>query len=448
MQIQRFYDDELAQATYVLSDGGQAVVIDPARDVQPVIDYLHLTENNLYGILLTHPHADLAGGQWELQQRTQAPIHISDKVKTTYPVVPLKAHSVVRLSEDLQILTIETPGHSPDSLTFLVNYRGNDVAIFTGDTLLIGSTGRPNVRQSGNLLGSDDKKMARDLYHSLTEKIAHLDPSARVYPLHGSGSLCGKEVSDQDSTTLQEQLDNNPAFQQKNEQQFVQWALEGQPYVPKYFSKAFQINTQGAAPLREALAAIPRYDHPPTDLSRFKVVDTRPADQFNRSHYPDSFNIGRGNSFATWLGSIINPDEDIFLITEQETDAEELLRSAAKIGYEGLIRGVAPYRESPDSIATPDINLYDFKLHPDHYTIVDVRQPDEARSDVRFNGALNFPLYELRERAGEIPRDRPVVVHCASGYRSGVGSSILQALLARSKNMTIHDLGDYIREFN
>lgn len=446
MHIQRFYDEGLAHASYIIQSEQQIMVVDPARDPQPYYDYAKENNGTIVGVIETHPHADFVSSHLEISQTTEAVIYVSEKVDAGYSYQPFDGGDKIALG-NIVLQALDTPGHSPDSISVLVTDEdGKQHAIFTGDTLFIGDVGRPDLRENAGNMHAKREELARQMYHSTREVLMKLDPAAIVYPAHGAGSLCGKGLSDKLSSTLGEQLEDNPALQPMTEDEFVAWLLEGQPFIPKYFGYDVDVNKVGAANCAASIAAIPRLkSQPHQPLSDGFIVDTRPAADFKAGHHAGAINIMDGNKFETWLGSIIDPRERFYLVAADAATLEQVIEKSAKIGYETHALGGFVYDGTENEAEMSELDVADFKVHKTNYTIVDIRNQGEVAEGKFFDHAINIPLPELRERAAEIPTDKPVVVHCAGGYRSAAGSSIVDAIVG--DRTEVYDLSDAVEEF-
>jgi glyoxylase-like metal-dependent hydrolase (beta-lactamase superfamily II)/rhodanese-related sulfurtransferase len=394
----------------------------------------------------THPHADFISSHLEIHKATQATIYASEKTGADYPHEHFNSGKMVAVGA-LQLKALDTPGHSPDSISVLVlDEAGKQRAVFTGDTLFIGDVGRPDLRENSGNLQSKREEMARQMYHSTREVLMPLEEQVVVYPTHGAGSLCGKGMSEELSSTIGKQLKENDALQPMEEDEFVAWLLDGQPFIPKYFGFNVDLNKVGADALAECLKVVPRLKNPPKQpLSDGFIIDTRPEEAFKQGHRSGALNIMNGNKFETWLGSIVDPKERFYLVAADKEALEEVLKKAAKIGYEAHTLGAFVYKDQKDGATMPLLDIEDFKLRKTKYTIVDIRNQSEVAEGKIFDHAINIPLPELRERAEEIPLDKPIVVHCAGGYRSAAGSSILKRLVGERSE--VYDLSDAVEDF-
>lgn len=446
MVIKQFFDEGLAHASYVFISGGEAVVIDPARDPQPYYDYLKEQGGKWTAIIETHPHADFVSAHLEMHETTGAPVLVSGKVGATYPHQPFDGGKTFSVGEHT-LTALDTPGHSPDGISILLTDKsGKQVAVFTGDTLFVGDVGRPDLRESGGNADSKKEQLARAMYQSLHDKLMLLSPDATVYPAHGAGSLCGKGLSDERTSTIGKELKTNPALQPMSQDAFVGWLLKDQPFIPKYFPYNVEVNKRGAPAVREALNEVNKqgYGFQPKDRN-LTVIDTRDEATFKLGHLTGAINIQDGNKFETWLGVLVAPETPFALIAKDEAALDKVIAKTAKIGYEGFISVAFTQYETAAEAKLGAIDLAAFRDSPEAYTIVDIRNADEVEEGKIFDSALHIPLPELIDRTDEIPTDKPVVVHCAGGYRSAAGSSIIAA---RTDSETeVFDLSEAVNSF-
>ncbi|MCI1188759.1 MBL fold metallo-hydrolase [Hymenobacter sp. DH14] len=440
MKIEQFEDKGLAHFSYaILSECAREIVlIDPARNPQPYYDYAAAHEAHIVAVIETHPHADFVSSHLEIAQSTGAVIRVSKLLGADYAHQSFDEGDAFAVGK-LTFRALNTPGHSPDSISIVLAREGQDVAVFTGDTLFIGDVGRPDLRENAGNIQARREELAAQLYHSLRTKLMLLADAVRVYPAHGAGSLCGKALSGANSSTIGAERAGNPMLRQMSEADFVRELLADQPFIPKYFGYDVALNKAGAPAVRQ----VPRLAAGAALASGVLVVDARPEAEFKKGHVAGALNIQQGGKFETWLGSVVGPTERFYLIAADEKTREDLIQKTAKIGYEPLVLGALV--GAPAATATlPGLDVARFRQHPHAYTIVDIRNPVEHRDEPLFAGSLNIPLPELRERAGEIPTDKPVVVHCAGGYRSAAGSSIAAAALPGTP---VFDLGEAVKTF-
>lgn len=444
MDIQQFEDKGLAHYSYAIYSEkvNEIILIDPSRDVAPYLDYATSLNAKIVAVIETHPHADFISGHLELHQITGAKIYCSQLVGAAYLHTGFDEGDKIMLG-DITLKALNTPGHSPDSISIVLSYAGEDRVVFTGDTLFIGDCGRPDLRENAGNVTAGREALARMMYHSLREKLMVLDDDVLVYPAHGAGTLCGKSLSEEDSSTIAAEKVSNWSLDELTETEFVKELLSMQPFIPKYFPYDVDINRTGAAPLEISLSKVPVISGVPVFDAGTMIIDTRPEVIFKQGHLPGAVNLQDGVKFETWLGSIVAPGEPFYLLAGEETVLQSVIRKTAKIGYESFIKGAAVYTGGSEQIDA--IPLEDFRVHPENYTIVDVRMATEAAEYKIFDSAISIPLDELRERTNEIPVSRPVVVHCAGGYRSAAGSSIIAAAL--KDQVKTYDLGNAVKQF-
>jgi len=443
MIIHQFYDKGLAHGSYAVIRNGKMIVIDPARDPQPYYDFATLHEADIVGVIETHPHADFVSSHLEIHQTTSAIIYVSKLLGAAYPHESFDDGDVIRL-DDIKLKAINTPGHSPDSICILVeDENGNEKALFTGDTLFVGDVGRPDLRENAGNITAQKEDLARQMYHSTREKLMTLPHNLTVYPAHGPGSLCGKSISPDMQSTIGRELRENYALQLMDELNFVKTLINDQPFIPHYFGYDVELNKKGAPAFKRSVASVLRIDKNSPLEKNTPIIDARSKQEFRNGHVKGAINLQNGERFETWLGSIINPGEPYYLIAATDADLDEMIKKAAKIGYEQNIKAALL---SPDNAKekSPILDLAHFKSHPEDYTIIDIRNQIETEKGLKFKNAINIPLPELREKITEIPQDKPIVVHCAGGYRSAAGASIL---VGKITAVLVYDLGEVVLEF-
>lgn len=443
MEIKQFYDEALAQASYAILSEKEMALVDPARDPGPYFNFAAQKQASIIAVIETHPHADFVSSHHEISLKTGARVYSSRLTGADYPHTPFDSGDNIKIGK-VKLRALNTPGHSPDSISMVVtDEQGRDHAVFTGDTLFIGDVGRPDLRENTGNLRARREELARDMYRSTRNILMKLEKDVVIYPAHGAGSLCGKALSKELTSTIGRQLAENYALQEMTEDEFVKVLLADQPFIPKYFGFDVSLNKSGAGNLEEFLARVPRLSDPDRLEPGLAVVDTRPKKLFNEGHVPGAIHIIEDGKYETWLGSIINPWEYFYIIGENEISLDRVIRRSAKIGYEKFIKG-AWLNPPSGTEKTSAIDILDFRSNPGKYTMVDVRNESETQINPVFNQAINIPLYELRDRAQDIPKDKPVVVYCAGGYRSAAASSIIRNSL---KGVRVYDLGEQIREF-
>ncbi|WP_121356459.1 MBL fold metallo-hydrolase [Flavisolibacter nicotianae] len=448
MQIKQFEDKNLSQYSYaVVSDcEKKMILIDPARTVQPYLDFAQQNGLQLAGIIETHPHADFVSGHLELHRLTGAPVYTSKRVDATYPHQSFDEGQSIRLGK-ITLSALFTPGHSPDSICILLAHDGKQKAVFTGDTLFVGDCGRPDLREGASKMHTKREELAGQMFHSLREKLMVLHDDVVVYPAHGAGTLCGKSLGKESSSTIGREKQTNWSLQPASKAEFVENLLADQPFVPQYFPYAVELNRQGVAPLAENLSRIAVLESE-GQINGFDktawIVDTRKGEAFKNGHLPHSVNLMEDGKFETWLGSIIRPGEKFYLAGENEEQLQRMMKRAGSIGYETAI--IAALVVTGGGVKEATMDVARFRRHIDKYTIVDVRNTPEVKAGKIFPGSLAIPLAELRNRVGEIPTDKPIVVHCAGGYRSAAASSLIHS--KRNGSVTVLDLGEAVKEFS
>jgi glyoxylase-like metal-dependent hydrolase (beta-lactamase superfamily II)/rhodanese-related sulfurtransferase len=446
MNIKQIYDEALAHASYAIESNGQVALVDPGRNPQPYLDFAKEHSGKIVAVFETHPHADFASGHLEFQKKFNADIYINPKVGVSYDFKPLQHNEEVTVG-NVVFRAQFTPGHSPDHNSYLLlGENGKQQAVFTGDSLFVGNVGRPDLREGTGSMHVSKKELAGMMYHTINDIFRTLDEEVTVYPAHGPGSLCGKNVSPELHSTIGKQKQENWAFQLNDKEQFMSSFLEGQPFIPKYFPYEVELNRKGAKLMGDSIQQVTLLESGDDIAHDSVIIDVRSQEQFKAGHFEGAINIqlgGESSKFETWLGSIVAPDEKFYLIAGNKEELDNALLRTAKIGYETNIIG-ATYSTSMKAVTEPLFNIADFKENPDKYTIVDIRNTSEVDSEKFFEMAINIPLPELRERASELPTDKPVVVHCAGGYRSAAGSSILASEIDKA---TVYDLSETINEF-
>ncbi|MFN3998694.1 MBL fold metallo-hydrolase [Algoriphagus sp.] len=443
MNIQQFYDEGLAHASYAILSEGKVALVDPGRNPQQYSDFAQANNAKIVAVIETHPHADFVSSHLEFHKNEDATIYVSKLVGAEYPHVGFDEGSSFQLGK-ISLHALHTPGHSPDSISILLkDENGKDHALFSGDTLFIGDVGRPDLREKAGNMKAQREDLAKMMYHTVQDKLKPLADDVLVFPAHGAGSLCGKNLSDARQSTIGEQRATNWAFNDLEEKTFIDSLLQGQPYIPKYFGYDVDMNKKGAPSYQRSISQVSIWPEGSTLPADALIIDTRNNLDFAAGHIAGAINIMNGGKFETWLGSIVGPDEKFFLVAESAVELEILISKAAKIGYEQLIKGAvvnpAGMTEKGNSF-----DLEAFKANKEQFTIIDIRSRDEHATAPIFDEAINIPLQELRERAKEIPTSKPVVVHCAGGYRSAAGSSIVAGEL---KETEVLDFSEAIKEF-
>jgi hydroxyacylglutathione hydrolase len=438
--LEQYYLGCLAHASYLIADEGSGVaaVVDPQRDVAQYIADADRHGVSISYVFLTHFHADFIAGHLELRDRTGASIYLGASAKAEYEFEGVGDGDTVELGPNVSLSVLETPGHSPESISLLVFDRERDAsrpfAVLTGDTLFIGDVGRPDLRAS---LGWSAQELGGLLYDSLHDKLLKLPDETLVYPAHGAGSLCGKNLSTDTVSTIGVQRQYNYALQPMSKQQFIAIVTADQPDTPSYFTYDAVLNARERPTLEDAL----QREMKPLSLKQVlamreegaQVLDARDPVDFEGAHLRGAINVGLGGSYATWCGTLLDRDRPLVLIAPAGGEQEAALR-LGRIGLDivagHLAGGMAALAEHPELVARVErvtaaalADQLDGSRPP---FVLDVRTAREWE-EKRIPESHNVPLARLSERLDELPRERPIIVHCASGYRAAIAASLLLA---------------------
>jgi glyoxylase-like metal-dependent hydrolase (beta-lactamase superfamily II)/rhodanese-related sulfurtransferase len=418
----------LSHYSYMLISGDQAMVVDPGRDVFAYHDHAAKEGVKITGVFLTHNHADFVAGHMELAKVAGCPISASAKSGGGFPFKPLKEGSQLEIGEAV-ITVLETPGHTPESICGLVANRAKPEAphlILTGDTLFVGSVGRPDL-MGGSVAAS---ALASMMFDSWTTKLSKLPDSVAIFPAHGAGSLCGAHLSDEPTSTLGAQKTANPYFKHKSRGDFIAAVLEGLPEAPQYFRHNAALNKKGPEPVD--WAAAPVLKNPGKELispSQFYVVDLRDAGAYAAGHIPNAVNIGLRGRLETWVGTMVPWGAKLVVYGSPEEIKEALYR-LHRVGYRG--EGVTPeaWRQAGLPLAKSELikpgDLYARMQTSESPVVVDVRLPNEWMG-LRIGQVVNIPLNRLAEMAPlKLDHELPVVTVCNSAYRSSMAVGILE----------------------
>ncbi len=433
MYFRQFYLGCLAHASYMIGSKGEAAVVDPRRDVDTYIDEAREQGLEIKHVIETHLHADFVSGHRELARRTGAKIYFGAKAGARFDHVPVREGDEIEIG-DVTLRFLETPGHTPESVSVLVIDRSvsdEPKAVLTGDTLFIGDVGRPD------LLGAkmSARELAGMLYDSLHGKLLSLPDSVEVYPAHGAGSLCGRNISSEASSTIGQQRQFNYALRPMPKEEFVRMMTTDLPEAPAYFSRDVAINRDGApelAELPEPAALEPR-DVEVLQKKGAVVLDTRPSAQYGAGHVPGSLHIGLSGQFASWAGALISPRAPIVLVSEEEDQIREARMRLARVGIENvagyLAGGIFEWDRAGMPLATMEqmsVEELDARIREGRAgKVVDVRRPGEWQAG-HIASAVHLPLNTLADNVGELRKDQPLALICAGGYRSSIATSILE----------------------
>lgn len=442
MILEQFYLNCLAHASYLIGDEETrtAAVVDPQRDVQHYLEAAERHGLKIRHVFLTHLHADFIAGHLELRNLTGARIYLGARAQAEYAFTSMKDGDTLDFGK-VRLRAMETPGHTSESISLLVydlaKDERNPCAVLTGDTLFIGDVGRPDLRAS---LGWKPEDLARLLYASLHAKILGLPDNTLVYPAHGAGSLCGRNLSRETVSTIGEQRRSNYALQPMSENAFVKMITADQPEAPAYFTYDAVLNTKERPTLQDTLDRVLQPLSLDTVLkmmgagseARAQVVDVREPDEFSKAHLVGSINIGLGGQYATWAGTLLSRDKPIVLIANPGREQEAAMR-LGRIGFDhiaGYLKDGVQALEARPELMTGTERTVPAELAADLASanppmVLDVRAPKETQAK-RIEGSVNIPLNHLEERLQELPHEKRIVVHCAGGYRSSIAVSILQ----------------------
>jgi glyoxylase-like metal-dependent hydrolase (beta-lactamase superfamily II)/rhodanese-related sulfurtransferase len=440
MILKQFYLNCLAHASYLIADprSGLAAVVDPQRDIDQYLAFAAANRVRIAHVVLTHLHADFIAGHLELRDRCGATIYLGARAQAEYRFTPLADGEWVTLGE-VQLRALETPGHTPESISIAVYDRSQDsaepCAVLTGDALFVGDVGRPDLRVA---LGWTAADLGSLLYDSLHGKLMTLPDASLVYPAHGAGSLCGKAIGKETVSTIGEQRRSNYALQPMTKAEFIELVTADQPEAPAYFTYDAVLNSRERPTLADALER----ELQPLSLDELlarqaegaQVLDTRESTDFAAAHLADSINIGLGGQYATWAGTVLDHDTPIVLITDPGREQEAATR-LGRIGFDQVVGYLDGGLRRLD--ARPDRTARTERLSPALAAerlaatdvappvLLDVRTPRE-RQQKSIAGSLSFPLNHLPARLQEVPDAVPIVVYCAGGYRSSIAASLLK----------------------
>jgi hydroxyacylglutathione hydrolase len=437
MILKQYYLGCLAHASYLLGDqaSSTAIIVDPQRDIQQYLADAASFGLRIRHVFLTHFHADFVAGHLELRDRCGAIIHLGARAQAEYVFQPMKDGDTIDFP-GLRLQVLETPGHTIESISILVFDLEKDPsklhAVLTGDTLFIGDVGRPDLRASLGWTASD---LGAHLYDSLHNKLLPLPDETLVYPAHGAGSLCGKQLSSDTVSSLGDQRRLNYALQPMSKEEFIRLVTADQPDAPPYFTYDAILNTRERATLDKNLEQVLH----PMDLDEVlrmgdagaQILDVRDAAEYAKGHLAGSINVGLGGQYATWAGTVLNRAKPIVIIAEPAREQEAALR-LGRIGFDhvkGYLRGGMQALAGREDLVWPTERVTapmvaEELAGADPPLLLDIRNPREWATK-HIAGSVNIPLNHLQERIAEIPRDRDIAVHCAGGYRSSIAASIL-----------------------
>lgn len=437
MHLKQYYLGCLSHASYLITDEQTktAAIVDPQRDIDQYLQDAAAAGCEIKHVFLTHFHADFLAGHIELRDRVGAQIYLGQRGEAEFAAVKVKEGDRIEFG-DVRLEILETPGHTPEGISILVFDLAKDeqkpLAVLTGDTLFIGDVGRPDLLAS---IGVTADELADMLYDSLTNKLMQLPDATLVYPAHGAGSMCGKNLSKETVSTIGEQKKYNYALQPMSREQFNQLVTAEQPEAPSYFVHDAMLNRQERPSLDQTLAkslqALPLEEVLRLKNQGAQLLDVRDAIDFEGAHLAGAINIGIQGKYATWCGTVLDQKSPLVVIAEIGKEEEAVMR-LGRIGFDHvagyLAGGMDALRDRSELVVKIEritaLALAD-QLQGDHPpTVLDVRSEKEWAAG-HIAGSRNIPLNHLAERMAEIPADRPLVVHCEGGYRSAIAASLL-----------------------
>ncbi|CAN5740288.1 rhodanese-like domain-containing protein [soil metagenome] len=424
MKFKQFYLGCLSHASYYLGSEQEAAIIDPQRDVQQYLDEAEANGQKIKYVIETHSHADFVSGHLELAEKTGAEIIYGQRAKTEFPTHKVKDGDELTVGK-INLKFLETPGHTPEGITILAENTEDNVAplkMFTGDTLFIGDVGRPDLIGSK---GFTAEEMGGMLYDSLHKKILPLPDETEVYPAHGAGSLCGKSLSKETWSTLGEQRKMNYALQPMTKDEFIKLVAADQPEVPAYFPVSAAQNLKGSSSLED----LPKPEEFTTEeIEKFDgvILDVRQNTEFGAAHIPNAINIGLGGQFASWAGTLITVGTPIAVAAETKEQIDEAVMRLARVGIETvkgfiLMKDFSGEKKTVEQIPVEKVK----EILSDEIQFVDVRRVAEHASG-HAPQTINIPLNNLPNEIDKLNPDKPTYVICQSGYRSSLGTSILE----------------------
>ena len=438
MKVEQIYTGCLAQGAYYVESNGEAVVIDPLREVQPYIEKAEKSGAKIKYVLETHFHADFVSGHLDLAKKTGATIVFGPTAKSSFEAHVAEDGEILKVG-NIQIKVIHTPGHTMESTCFLlIDENGKETGLFTGDTLFIGDVGRPDLAQKV-IADLTQEKLAAHLYYSLHNKIIPLADDIIVYPAHGAGSACGKNMSKETTDTLGNQKKTNYALQPMSKEKFIEEVLDGLMPPPGYFPANVLMNIKGYESIDEVLhkgtqALSPTEFEVAANETDALLLDTRDAQTFAKGFIPNSINIGIDGNFAPWAGTLIPDIKQTILLIADEGREEEIVTRLARVGYDNTIgylkggfeawKNAGKETDTIESISVDELAKR-MEENPD-LNILDVRKKSEHFSE-HVIGSENIALDYINEHIAEVDKDKTYYVHCAGGYRSMIFNSILRA---------------------
>lgn len=427
MYIEQLYTNCLAEAAYYVESDGEAAIIDPLRETEPYISLAKKRGAQIKYVLETHFHADFVSGHIDLARKVNAPIVYGPDANTGYPVHHAKDGEEMKLGK-LTLKVLHTPGHTPESSCYLLlDEMGKEYAVFTGDTLFVGDVGRPDLLDGV----MSREELASMMYDSLNKKIKVLADHVIVYPAHGPGSACGKNIGKETFSTIGEQKKFNYALKDMSRDEFIQTVTEGILPPPQYFFDDARINKMGYS----SIDTVMKENSIPLSAARCKeelkkgaiILDTRNPDDFEKGFIEGALNIGLNGQYAVWVGTLIDIKQPLILVTDPGKESEAILR-LARVGYENVVGylegGVKSWDSKLDKVKS--ITAEQMKLEVDKgVSVLDVRKPGEWQVS-HLKEAQFIPLAGMPKNTEDLSKEKPHIVHCGGGYRSMIAISMMK----------------------
>lgn len=436
MNIEQIYTGCLAQGAYYIVSNGEAAIIDPLRETQPYIERLKKDGVVLKYIFETHFHADFVSGHVDLSKKTNAPIVYGPTAKPEFEAIIAKDQQVFSIG-NIKIKVLHTPGHTMESSSYLLSDEtGKDVALFSGDTLFLGDVGRPDLAQKAANLTQEE--LAGLLYDSLYQKILPLDDDIIVYPAHGAGSACGKNMQKETLDTLGNQKKTNYALNQKDKESFVKAVTDGLLPPPAYFGMNVEMNKKGYESFDDVLskglhALSPEKFEETAEQTGALLLDVRSNEDFAKGFVPQSVNIGLNGDFAPWVGALVVDVKQPILLIADKNQEEEAVTRLSRVGFDEVIGflegGFEAWKNSGKEIDTVNritAQQFEKEISEKNATIIDVRKESEYNAE-HVDNAFNKPLAYINDWINTLDSNERFYLHCAGGYRSMMAASILQA---------------------
>ena len=451
MKVEQIYTKCLAQGSYYIESNGEAAVIDPLRDVSHYLNLAKKSKSKIKYVFETHFHADFISGHLTLSNLTGAKIVFGPKADPSYPAIIAEDNQVFEFG-DISLTALHTPGHTLESTSYLLkDNNGTEQAIFTGDTLFLGDVGIPDVAQRYRGLSKED--LAGTLYDSVNTKIKPLSDNILVYPAHGAGSACGKNMMKETVDTLKNQKKINYALNGSfTKQGFIEKLTDNLPEPPSYFPHNVRMNQQGYDDLSEIIKKSNKplsayeFENLAND-KKIKIVDVRHQDEFAKGHVPNSIFIGLDGGFAPWVGSVLSDVQQPILLVVDDVRVEEAITRLSRVGFDnvkGFLRGGfnswVKANKKVEKIETILATEFENNLNINSSSVFDVRKLTEYQSEHVLN-SINIPLNNISNFISDFKKEGSHYIHCAGGYRSMIANSIL-------KQHGIHNLTDIVGGFS